>query len=836
MSGLYQRALEYIQAQRQLRLVRPDELEDDDELDVSPEDKEKILSQINEIVEKNRIKIEPDTFDFRPKKNGGVLPLIFNIAAVLLMAGGGYWLLNYFDRSEASIVTNRAGIQSAEGKLLETLKAESEQRLTEKEQAISEIQGRLEEMNQERIQLESNTEAIIQEREAELRASMEEELARERTRLQEQGVSQEDIANRLADFEEQQQAEFASTLESVKNQAAEALERQKETLDQLSSEYEQALSSAEQEKTALLDELTRQEASLLAEFQQKEAVLESDRLDALQALDAIRSEQESEQLVLDQILSFYDSVRRHLSTADLDGALASLGELRSYLNQSDVATLEGVRRRRMVEIFLIDSLEKLVDEQKQSESPDTISLIKSAEMVSAASVLVERGNAKFLSADFADAKELYIAALTEVPAVEVGFKRLQEIDARVADEQQSEIAAIFSNANEAYVTGEYRRAVTLYGDALELIPPVTGASDQMLSQLTLAGYQLNREGDLDTIRNLQTLVARQSSDLERLAALQQELDTLQLANEEYGQELERLSALEEELGTLKARAAESAVELAKVPLLEGQIEELELKLAEATAAAESAVEPAKISQLEGQIEELESKLAEATAAAAESTVALARIPELEGQIDELESKLADSTAAAEALKERGAFLETEIERLATEAAEDAQQLLTMDALRAEVNRLSNQIPVLETEIDRLKPYETGYLARQEMLADLSSLRTKYVEATGIDAEEEDPLAILEHLETKLLIKRIVDSDPVRTEYPDLYDKIERYLEALEEENFRDARVLTLKNINGLIDNVISGGVVADDIEATYTDAAERDELLGLIDRLKRLLN
>ena len=134
LSGLYQRALQYIQAQRQLRLVRPDELSEEEALDISPDDREKILAQINEIVDKNRIVIEPDTFDFQPKRRGGVLPLLFNLAALVIIVAGGVWLITYFNKSEESIVTSRAGIQSAEGKLLAALKEESEQQLVEKEE------------------------------------------------------------------------------------------------------------------------------------------------------------------------------------------------------------------------------------------------------------------------------------------------------------------------------------------------------------------------------------------------------------------------------------------------------------------------------------------------------------------------------------------------------------------------------------------------------------------------------------------------------------------------------------------------------------------------------
>jgi hypothetical protein len=799
LSGLYQRALEYIHAQRQLRLVRPGEIDDSDTRDISPDDREKIFKQINEEVERNRRVIHPDTFDdFRPKKRGGVLPLMLNVAALMLIAGGAWWLLQYFDRSEATIVTNRAGIQSAEGMLLEALKEESEQRLSEKERAIGDIQLRLEEMSEEREQLEANAETRIREREAELVAAMEEELALERSRLKDQGATEADIEKEMAAFEARQRSTFQNELDGVREEAAAEIERQKATLDQLSNEYSEALLDAENDKLQLQEEMTRQQATLLAEFEQKEAALESDRLEALQELESMRNLQERERLVLDQILSFYESVRVNLSVGNLDTALQRLGELRRYLNQSDVISLQGVRERRQVEVFLIDSLEDLIEEQNEGESPDTLSLIRSAEMLAVATTLVEEGNDKYLNADYSDAQRLYISALKEIPAFNVGYERLKSIEERVAQTQASEIGAIMSNANTAYVSGEYARAVALYGDALELIPPTSASGDRVLDQLTAAGFQLNRETDLTVIRDLQDLVARQSTDLDRLDALYAELARL-------------------------------------VPDLEAEIEDLDeerLVLGEANQTLEE---------------------------------------------------------AAQEQQERAAFLESEIRRLETEAEGDAKKLLTMDSLLAEVERLSvfeeeaKRIPALEQEIARLssyeeeaqrlvgveeaierltvelddlksreaqlqvagmgltaevarlEPYEESYLQRQELLADLLALRTKYQEDTSTGQQNNEPSVLLEHLEAKLLLKRIVDSEPVRSQYPDLYDKIEGYLEALLDEKEKDTRVATIVNINKMMDTVLRSGPRAVSIASTLADSSEREAILGFMDRLQKLL-
>ena len=745
MSGLYQKALHYIEAQRQLRIVKPEEYAEEEGLDVSPDDREKILSQINEIVDKNRIVIKHDTFDFRPKKKGGVLPSLLNLAALIIIAGGAYWLFNYFDRSEASIVTSRAGIQSAEGKLLAALKEESEQRLSEKEKAIADIEQRLKQMNSERERLEANVAAQIREREIELEASMMRELEAERQRLRSEGMSETDIEGRLRSFEAAQQAQFEERLNAVRAEAQKEIEDQRETLNRFAAEYREALDTAESEKSALQAEMTEQEATLLAQFQEKEAVLESERMDALQRLASIRAGQEREQLVLDQILSFYGAVQSRLSAGDLDGALAGLNELEAYLNQSEVISLEAVGKRRQVELFLIGSLKSLIAEQRKAASPDTQSLISSAQMLAAAAGLIEQGNERYLNADYTRAKELYIAALTGIPAVSTGYRRLREIEEDEANEQSARIGAITERADAAYLSGDYRQAVTLYGEALDLMSPLAGAGERVAGQITRAGFELYRQEDLFEIGNLQERVERQAAELEMLTVLRAELEA--------------------ELAALRSRAASDAGLIAGIPKLENQIE---------------------------------------------------RIPVLQGEIDDLRSRLQASTRATGEQQARIEFLNAEIERLTTKALENARELLALNAIKS------------DAENDRQ--------IRRARAEELSRLKESYLSAGTTDPQTADPLSVLELLEAKLVLRKIVSSEPVRSQYPDLYDNLELYIESVAAERQVQARLTALTTLNRLLDTLLSEeGSTAVDRQAGFEGAGERAEFVRLIERLTALL-
>ena len=899
------------------------------------------------------------------------------MCALILMAGGSYLALRYFDQAQNTLVTQRAQIQSAEGKLLEALKQESEQKISEKEQAIDEIQGRLSEMNQERERLIADSQEQLKQREEELRLAMEQALIEERSKLREQGVSETEISSRLGELEQQKELEFNTTLETVRLEAQAEIEARESTLNQLMGEYEQALTDAESDREELKDQLTRQEAELLAQFEQKEAELESERLEALQELDSIRTQQEREVLVLDQILSFYGSVRSHLTEDNFESAFTGLQELKAYLNQTDVAVLPAVTQRRQVELFLIDSLENLIEKEQDAASPDTLSLIQSADMVAAATALVERGNNDFVNENFAEAHELYLSALGRIPAVKLGYDRMRTIESRIAQQEQDFIAGIVVDANGAYRNGDYVRAVELYGDALELIPPISATNDQLIAQLTDAGFRINRQGDLDAIQQLRELVTRQESDLGRMAAIENELESTRTRAEQAELELEIIPVLEAEIETLQIAASETSLELKKIPILEGELASAQAKVERTTieleqiplleaelesmraAAQQAAVELARLKLLETELSAMEAAAEEtaeqlaameaaaeqdaerlaamkaaaeldaeraaerlaATQAAAEQEAEknamqleqiplltaeietlratieknapdLERIPALESQIEtlreesekaavelaemqslkealeeelatlrdraaemateletmsELEAEIAaiKTEAAESALElERIPVLEEEISRLRAEAEEDAETLLALqdlqienDRLKAAETELREETAALTSEVERLKSMEESYLKRQQLIEELSSFRSRYVERIDISdvSATDEATAALELLETKLLVKRIMVSEPVRTMYPDLYDQMELYLEELMENQRAETRVETLADINKLIDGVLSKQSMSAALANPFEEAAGQDEFLGLIDRLNTLL-
>ena len=123
----------------------------------------------------------------------------------------------------------------------------------------------------------------------------------------------------------------------------------------------------------------------------------------------------------------------------------------------------------------------------------------------------------------------------------------------------------------------------------------------------------------------------------------------------------------------------------------------------------------------------------------------------------------------------------------------------------------------------------------ELKNDLNLIKNQYL-AKRADSTELSSLSVLELLETKLALRRIVSAEPVKSQYPGLYENIEIYIDSLSKTRQIEARTSTLMALNQLLDTVLAGGDSIDgDLPVQFEDAGEQDAFLGLISRLTKLL-
>lgn len=613
MAGLYRKALDYLQARSQLRLVTPDEFEAEEEY-ISPEDQEAINAQIEQALEKNRMRIDDDTFRVDAERRGGVLPIVVNVVAVLLVAGGLFASLYYFDKKEQEVSVGRQSIASAESRLLDTMAEESERRLSEKNQEITDIQRQLASMISERQSIQSAAEDRIREQEESLRAELERQLAAEKQRLEDGGLSEEDLNRQLNAFETELRSGFDAQLEQAVAQANEEMQERERTLNALISEYEQSLQAAESERSALVEDLEAQRSELQERLAESQSELEGERARFSEQLQNMQAQQNEEQLVLDQLLAAYSGIEQDLSAGDLDSAKVKISDLRAYINDIEISQLPLMQTRRPVELFLIDSLDNLVERELKENEINTESLIESANILASAAALIEQGDSLYRSGSFTEAREKYLDAMAKIPSISRGYASLLEIEESQRLEQLSQIEEAVEEGDSYFLAGEYQSASDSYSRAAFLAADGGLLGATYIERLSETAYRIRGAADAALLAEanteLEDALAREdaleqqvqlqaSQNSSALASLNDQIDQLESDKTDLEGERDALSSridvlqqeheveLEAALGVLKTDLALAETEITRLERFEEDAEEREAIASSITDYAQS---------------------------------------------------------------------------------------------------------------------------------------------------------------------------------------------------------------------------------------------------------
>jgi tetratricopeptide (TPR) repeat protein len=489
VSGLFQRALD-MKNHNQPEPDPQDEFVMDEKSGISKEDQQEILQEIEKVSKQSRIAVTPETMTVAAAKKGVLFPLLVNIFAVVLLAGGGFTLYYLFQRGETVMMAEGSAITSAEGRLIEEFKKESEAKLLEKNREISQIQSRLQDIDQQRQDLQANMNAKIEAKEAELREALDAELAAERESLRQQGFSEQDIDQRLQELETQKTAAFQQDLEIFKRQAEEERLQTEQNLQDLRSEYEQSLAQANAERQRVLEESMKREAELRSQLDARAEELEQETLQAREELNRLAAQQEKETLAASQLNGFYLRVRNDIQNGNFDQALTDLDSIREYLDDPSVATLPNIMQRREIELFVVDSISNLVTTEMQKTEVDTSSIIASADLLNGIKNRIIEGDSLFDQGKIGAAEEKYTDALVLIPEIAKAHQYFLDKAEEAEQVRRQTLRDYLQAAQAASARQEYAAAVDGYTKALAYLPEDAATIEQMVAQVRRAGYEL----------------------------------------------------------------------------------------------------------------------------------------------------------------------------------------------------------------------------------------------------------------------------------------------------------------------------------------------------------
>jgi hypothetical protein len=467
---------------------------------ISEEDQKEILTQIEQISQQSRISSSPALLNVKANKRGFFFPVIVNIAALAVLGGGFLTLSAFFKQSESELRSGASGLRSAEGKLIQEIKKETEARLKEKEQEINSIQSRLSEIDKERQELQTNMDSKVKEKEDALRKSLEAELSEERRKLSAQGLSEAAIAERMKKLEDEKASQFNSQLSDFRKDAEAERAKMEANLQKLQSDFQQNLANLNTERQKIAAESRQREDSLRAQLDAQTRALETERTKSKEQLSQAETEikrlseqRERTQLVESQIFGFYNTAKSHLSTGNLEEAKRSLTSMKSYLNDESIVNLPGIQRRREIDLVVVDAFTAMVDDalRRQRESMSISDVLKTGAMVEEIRRTVGQANTAFGAGNLSEAERLYTAALSQVPEVLTSHEYFLK---KKVQEQESRIKAVndgILKAENTFKAGNFRQAVAEYTEALA-ITPVSGAGG-VLQNIQKSGYELLTE-------------------------------------------------------------------------------------------------------------------------------------------------------------------------------------------------------------------------------------------------------------------------------------------------------------------------------------------------------
>ncbi|MCK5672785.1 MAG: hypothetical protein KAH95_05385 [Spirochaetales bacterium] len=571
----------------------------------SEKEKQEILHEIDQITEQNRLTVTDDLFKITPLKKGGTLPLVINILGILAIVASFYFTNRYFQEQEQTMAMEESSYESTEGSVIEELKRQAEEKLNKKQEEISQIQNELSKLDRESASLRENMDSQIKDKELELRSEMEAALADEKARLQNQDISTAELEKQLQEFQKTRENTFASEIAEFKSESEAAIKEKEEELAKSKQIAKDILEQANRDKAVIEADTQKREAQLTRQFEAEKEALTRESSEATQKLKELSELQKNEQLIQDQLTGSYNSIIESIKTGNYTEAQIGIDDVRNLLNDPNVLRLPTISKKKNVELFFLDTMEKEIQQAGVRTTTDFTSLTRAAEVLLSARQNVEFGTNAEAEGNEYDAKRFYNEALSTLPQISKAIENLNAIETRDRTARSREYILL---ANKAADSKQMNEAIKQYRAA-----DVSTAHSNMDANLTTAinGIErvLNQEKE-----DLATLTRENLKDLEAdmgktITDLNSEIDireeTITDLNSELGIREENINTITSSLEELENSNADLASEKNNLEQIVSEIDTREIELKDDVELLATKVEDSKktIDDLNQKVEE-----------------------------------------------------------------------------------------------------------------------------------------------------------------------------------------------------------------------------------------
>jgi chromosome segregation ATPase len=336
---------------------------------ISEEEQRDILAGINRVAEKNRRSLSGEKPPLRARKRGSLFPALVNVAALLVLGGGFFFLSAFHGKEEVRFRESPAAYNPAERALIEEIRRETNSRLEDKEREISLIASKLTGVDSELQNLQSSVETMMGNKEAELRREMGEAFDAERRRLVDQNLSEAAIAERMRQFDAERISRMNTELAGYRQRLDAERAASESNLQKLQDEYRAGLSTLRDERSQILEDSRAREAGLHAQLEARtrelNAVSEQSRAElgsARSELERLSGEQERAAVIEGQLGGYYNAALNHIRGGRLEEAAAAVEALREFLGSPAFTGSPAASSRREIYAAAAAALETMIRE------------------------------------------------------------------------------------------------------------------------------------------------------------------------------------------------------------------------------------------------------------------------------------------------------------------------------------------------------------------------------------------------------------------------------------------------------------------------------------------
>jgi hypothetical protein len=460
---------------------------------ISREDQQEILKEIEQVAAQNRIATTPEDFVVKALKRGVLFPSVVIAAALAGLAAGAVLFYVLFQRGESQIIRGSVGTITAEGQLIEAVRRDADAKIQEKNLEINSIQNRLQDIDKQRQDLQSNMDTRVAEKAQALKAEMDAAIQTEREKLIKEGLTQKSIDQRLQQLQTEKNAQLQKELEAFRKTAeAERLQAEK-NLKTLQQNFTDSLAKANAERAQAIADGKDREAALRGQLTAKTQALESATAKAQQALNALTLQRQQEDLVTGQLLGLYAVAQQAISQQSYDKALSSLRSLKAFVEKPDVASLPAVSRRHDFDEFVISTLTQYVQEEMTKAQTDTASLLEAANEITELRQHVSKAQALAQEGKTEDARAEFDGAIQTIPEVAASYAYFMGQDRAAEAARQAALNASLDKAESQLAAGSFAAAAVSYRAALSYLPVSSERLDKAVSDLQAAGAALGAQ-------------------------------------------------------------------------------------------------------------------------------------------------------------------------------------------------------------------------------------------------------------------------------------------------------------------------------------------------------